>query len=178
MYSLNWMDYYYGGGYGGLIAGVVVALVGTVLAAVYFFGPDKRSRFSGYALKLYSHVNFDRYIIPVILKFLYVFTALFLMVNGLITLFSSFFPGLLMFVLGPLAARIAYELIMMLFSIHDGIEETNRLLRGGAQQRPSAPQQYAKPMHAPQPEVKGGQEEVPPEQPKHYPGGYDPMHRG
>ena len=132
-------------------------------------------------LKVYTHLNFENYIIPVILKFLYTFLVIFMVVNGLITMFSySFLTGLLSIVLGPLAARIAFELIMMLFSIHDGIRETNRLLRGGAQPRGGAPQQYGRPMRSRQPEGRGRQEpDQPdqPDQPRHYPGGYDPMHR-
>jgi hypothetical protein len=176
MYGLDSIYYYSNSMSAGLIAGVVVALIGTILAAVYLFGPKKRARLSGFMLKVYSHVNFEHYIIPVILKFLYVFTGLFLIINGLITMFSSsFFAGLLMMILGPLAVRVVYELIMMLFSIHDGIRETNRLLRGGAQPGGGAPQQYGRPMRRSEARDDRGQPQ--PEQPKHYPGGYDPMHR-
>lgn len=174
---LKYMGYSGGGSISTwLIVSIAIALIGTVVATIYFFGPQKRSRLSGFSLKLYSHLNFEHFIIPAILKFLYVFTALFLMVNGLITMFSSFLSGLLQLVLGPIAVRIIYELIMMLFSIHDGIVETNSLLRGGAQPRGNVPPQYGRAMHTRQHEAEGG--ETQPDQPKHYPGGYDPMHRG
>ena len=181
--------YSYQSGIGsGSIIGLVLALIGTVVVAVLLFGSQKRSRYSGFMLKLFSHVNFENYIIPLILKFLYVFSALFVIISGFITMISgSFFGGLLSMILGPVAVRLVYELIMMLFSIHDGIMETNRLLRGGAQPHgnpPQPPPQYGRapryggerprqqPMH-PAP----GQEGAQPEQPKHYPTGYDPMHR-
>lgn len=179
MYELASMyDFYSGGGSTWLIVSVVVALAGTVAAAVYFFGPQKRARLSGLMLKISAHINFEHFIIPLILKFLYVFSALFLVIYGLVTIFtSSFIYGLLMMVLGPIVIRIAYELVMMLASIHDGIRETNRLLRSGAQMpRGSVPPQYGRATRAPQQDSRG--EEMQPEQPKHYPGGYDPLHRG
>ncbi len=189
---------YYPSGFGlgigsGFIIGVVLALIGTVFAAIFLIGAQKRSRYSGFMLRLFSHVNFENYIIPLILKFLYVFSALFAIVNGFITMVSgSFFGGLLMMILGPIGVRMAYELIMMLFSIHDGIMETNRLLRGGAQPRGTMPQQPQQPQQpygrtqrydggpAQQPmypDPRGGQEAAQPEQPRHYPTGYDPMRR-
>ena len=74
-----------------------------------------------------------------------------------------------MIVLGPIAVRIAYELTMAVFSVLDGIKETNRLLRAGAASRTNNPQPHTRPMHAP----RDGEEA----QPRHYPGGYDPLHK-
>jgi len=164
------------------IVGGVLALIGAIVVGIIFIRSENRGRYTGLMKRISAHVNFERFIIPLILKFLYVFTVLLAVINGIITIFtSSFWSGLLMIVIAPILIRMTYELIMMLFSIHNGIMETNRLLRGGAQpssgwtQQPrgSAPQQYSRQMRRPEP----AQEEMPPEQPRHYPGGYDPMHR-
>ena len=74
-----------------------------------------------------------------------------------------------MIVLGPVAVRVAYELTMAVFSVLDGIKETNRLLRAGAVSRSGGPQPHARPMHTP-----SDGEDSPP---RHYPGGYDPIHK-
>jgi len=186
--------YNYQSGIGnGMIIGLVLALIGTVVVSIFLFGSQKRSRYSGFMLRVFSHVNFENYIIPLILKFLYVFSALFAIINGFIMMISgSIFGGLLAMILGPVAVRLVYELIMMLFSIHDGIMETNRLLRGGTQPHGSIPPQQ-QPPYGRTPRYDGerprrqpgpgrpapgrGQEEGQPEQPKHYPTGYDPMRR-
>ena len=159
------------------VVGGILALIGAIAVAIVFIRSENRMRYTGLMKRIATHVNFERFVIPLILKFLYVFSALTVIFSGIITMFSSsFWSGLLMMVFGPVVVRMVYELIMMLFSIHNGIMETNRLLRSGAQPVRNAPRQHARPMHPQQPE--GGQEERRPEQPKHYPGGYDPMHRG
>ena len=160
------------------VIGGVLALLGTIVVSIVFIRSENRMRYTGWMKRISTHVNFERYIIPLILKFLYVLSVLFAIINGIITMISgSFWTGLLMTVLAPIVIRMVYELIMMMFSIHNGIMETNRLLRGGAQPvRNAAPQQYQRPMHPQQPEA--APEPTRPEQPRHYPGGYDPMHRG
>jgi hypothetical protein len=157
------------------IVGGILALIGAIVVGIVFIRSENRGRYTGWMKRVSTHVNFERYIIPLILKFLYTFTVLLAVFNGIITIFtSSIWSGLLMIVVAPILIRMAYELIMMLFSIHNGIMETNRLLRGGAQPlKGSAPQQYGRQMRHAEP----AQEEAPSEQPRQYPGGYDPMHR-
>lgn len=174
LYNMN-SGILFGAGSAWYIVGTILALIGAVAAAFVFIRSENRSRYTGWMKRVATHVNFERYIIPLILKFMYVFTVLLVFLNGLITIFTvSFWSGLLMAVIGPIVVRMVYELIMMLFSIHNGIMETNRLLRGGAQPGQGAPRTSNRPMHAPQ----DAQEDEQPEQPRHYPGGYDPMHRG
>ncbi len=183
LYSLN-TAYLMGGFSAWTVVAGVLALIGACAAAYFFLRQPNRGQYTGWMKRIAAHVNFDRYIIPMILKFLYVFSVLYAVLNGLVTLFAtSFWAGLLMIVLGPIGVRIAYELIMMLFSIHDNILETNRLLRGGAQPRSAVqpqPQQAQQPQYVrPAHRADGqGSPETPPEQPRHYPGGYDPMNRG
>ena len=160
-----------------MIIGVLLALIGSVVVAVVFIRSEDRNRYTGWMKRISTHVNFERFIIPLILKFLYVFTVLTAVINGFITIFTtSVWSGLLMMILAPIVIRMVYELIMMLFSIHNGIMETNRLLRGGAQPRAGASHPYGGSMR--RAEGRAAQEEAPPEQSKQYPGGYDPMHRG
>ena len=152
-----------------------VALLGAIVAAYYFLRPQSRTRYTGLMQKINAHVNFKRFVIPLILKFLYVFSVIYIVCNGIVTLITvNIWTGVLMIVLGPVAVRVAYELVLMLFSIHDGVRETNRLLKSGVGARGSAPQAYARPGHTPQEQG----EEPHAEQPKHYPGGYDPLHKG
>ncbi len=147
-----------------------LALLGAVAAGVYFLRPSGRTRYTGLMQKLGAHVNFERMIFPELLKFAYVASALYAIFSGIVTLASgSIVTGILMIVLGPIAVRVAYELIMALFSVLDGIKETNRLLRAGAASRSGGPQPHARPMHPSQDGAEG--------QVKHYPGGYDPLHK-
>ena len=148
-----------------------LALLGAVAAGVYFLRPQNRTRYTGIMQKLDAHVNFDRMIFPEILKFAYVASVLYAILSGIVTLVSgSIVAGILMIVLGPIAVRVAYELTIALFSVLDGIKETNRLLRAGAAGRTTAPQPRTRPIH---PQQDGDEQSE-----KHYPGGYDPIHKG
>ena len=147
-----------------------LALLGAVAAGVYFLRPASKTRYTGLMQKLNAHVNFERLIFPELLKFAYVASALYAVLSGIVTLVSgAIVAGILMIVLGPIAVRVAYELTMTVFSVLDGIKETNRLLRAGAATRTNGPQPHTRPMHAP----RDGEEA----QPRHYPGGYDPLHK-
>ncbi|MBE0600808.1 MAG: hypothetical protein IH607_03410 [Firmicutes bacterium] len=147
-----------------------LALLGAVAAGVYFLRPQGRTRYTGLMEKLSAHVNFERLIFPELLKFAYVASALYAVFSGIVTLASgSIVTGILMIVLGPIAVRVAYELTMAVFSVLDGIKETNRLLRAGAASRSGGPQPQVRPMHPAQ-DGAGGP-------PKQYPGGYDPLHK-
>jgi hypothetical protein len=146
-----------------------VALLGAVAAGVYFLRPQSRRRYTGLMEKLDAHVNFERMIFPGLLKFAYMACVLYAFLSGVVTLASgSIVAGILMIVLGPIAVRVAYELTMAVFSVLEGIKETNRLLRAGAASRGSIPQQHMRPMH-PQ---DGDDAQI-----RHYPGGYDPLHK-
>ena len=148
-----------------------LALLGAVFAGYYFLRSQSRTRYTGMMQKINAHVNFDRMILPEILKFAYVASVLFAVLSGIVTLVSgSILTGILMMVLGPVAVRVAYELTMAVFSVLQGIKETNRLLRAGAAGRITAPQPRTRPIH-PQQDGEEPQE-------KHYPGGYDPIHKG
>ncbi len=147
-----------------------LALLGAAAAMYYFLRPQGRTQYTGLMAKLHAHVNFDRMIFPQLLKFAYVASALYAILSGIVTLVSgSIVAGILMIVLGPIVVRVGYELTMAVFSVLDGIKETNRLLRAGAAGRTSQPQPHTRPMY-PQDGEMG--------QPKRYPGGYDPLHKG
>ncbi len=113
-----------------LLIAQAIALLGAVAAAFLFFSPKRRDSYQGFLKRLCSHLNFDRFLISPILKFLYVYSALSLIVLGLVTLFSgAVLQGLMLVVLGPLGARVVFELLMLLLSLREEAAETNELLR-------------------------------------------------
>ena len=149
--------------------GAVVALLGAVVAAVYFLRPENRSALLRDMMeKLDAHVNFERYIIPVTFEIPVRVSVLFAFLTGVDDDCSgSIMAGLLMIVLGPhrRARRLRADHDAC-FRCRTGIKETNRLLRAGAASRGSIPQQHMRPMH-PQ---AGDDAQI-----RHYPGGYDPL---
>lgn len=137
-----------------LLIAQVIALLGAVVAAFLFFSPKRRDTYHGFLKRLSSHLNFDRFLISPILKFLYVYSALALIVLGLVTLFSSsVLQGLMLIVLGPLGARVVFELLMLLMSLREEAAETNDLLRRMQGLPPKNPPRPAQP-ETPSPRVQ------------------------
>ena len=93
-----------------------------------------------------------------LLKILYCMTVAALAVYSVILLFFHFFWAILLFIVGNIAARLGYEFIMMLFSMH-------RTLRSIDRKMPE-PQPFEQPAPAPQPEPQNTPENpLPPDQP-------------
>lgn len=138
-----------------LVIAQAVALVGAVAAAFLFFSPKRRDSYHGFLRRLSSHLNFDRFLISPILKFLYAYAALALVVQGLVTLFSgSVLPGIMLAVLGPLGARVVFELLMLLMSLREEAAETNELLRRMQGLPPKNPPRPAAQADAPAPRMQ------------------------
>ncbi|MEA5000199.1 MAG: hypothetical protein VB087_12535 [Candidatus Limiplasma sp.] len=109
---------------------MAIALVGSIAVAFFFLNGRQRGKHKGLVQTLEAHLNFDRFILAGLLKFLYAFTALFAVVYGVIQLFSgAALTGALWLVLGPLGFRVVFELLLMLLSLREEACETNELLR-------------------------------------------------
>jgi hypothetical protein len=148
---------------------LVIALIGAIMIAIFFLSPKHKDRYTGWLQKIYAHVNFERFLLTSILKFLYAFGVLYAVVYGLILLFSgSVLAGIIMLVLAPLALRVGFEQLLLLLSIRKETAETNDLLRrmqGLPPRNPAKPQapvspkpaQPADARHGGQPAGYGGQ---------------------
>ena len=105
-----------------IIAGVL-ALVATVLAFIYVVPEKKREKLGAFGKFLHDAVNFKFLIVEKILQALYIFVTAYLILCGFFMLFMA--PetwtgrhwlggyGILLMVLGPIAVRLCYELLMM-----------------------------------------------------------------
>lgn len=95
----------------------VAILVAMILAVVFYFtflSKKNEGKFKGFAAKVYNFFNFNKFYVEDVLRLIYVVSVAFLLVVSLAVLFSaSFIAGLLLLVLGNVALRIGYELIMM-----------------------------------------------------------------
>lgn len=114
----------------GSLVALIIALVGAVIVAALFLGQKNKGRYKGLMQKISAHMNFDRFLLSSILKFLYAFAVLYCVVYGLISMFSgTFVTGLLLLLLGPVGLRVAFEQLLLLLSLREEASETNDLLR-------------------------------------------------
>jgi len=134
----------------GSLVALIIALFGAVVIAMMFLNPKRQGRYKGLMQKISTHVNFDRFLLSSILKFLYAFAVIYCVVNGLISLFSgSFVSGLLWILLGPVGLRVVFEQLLLMLSIREEASDTNELLRRMQGLPPKNPPQPVTPPRQP-----------------------------
>lgn len=159
-----------------LILAAVFAIVATVLAFVFIVPEAKRDRLGKFGKFLHDTVNFKYLIIEKILRALYIFATSYIILQGFFMLFYversySWFGdnynkwyggyGLLLMILGPIAVRLVYELLMMsILLIKNVIQINGKLKSDDGNDAPDiftvptierAPVQYTAPMQQPTP---------------------------
>ena len=107
------------------IVALICAIVGSILIFVLFLRKENEKNYTGFVKKLYNFLQFNTLCIDYILKFTYLFLAIFITVVSFGMITSSFFGFLLTLVLGNLVLRICYELTMLVILIHRNVRELN-----------------------------------------------------
>ena len=135
---------------------LIVVIAGGI--ALYMLFARKPNRWHGAAAKLHELLTFRRSYTEVLMRLLYCVTVVAIAVYSVILLFFHFFLAILLFVLGNIAARIGFEFMLMLFSMH-------RTLRDISRKMPEAPQVSAAPAQpaAPEAPAQPSDETAPPE---------------
>lgn len=135
---------------------LIVVIAGGI--ALYMLFARKPNRWHGAAAKLHELLTFRRSYTEVLMRVLYCVTVVAIAVYSVILLFFHFFLAILLFVLGNIAARIGFEFMLMLFSMH-------RTLRDISRKMPEAPQVSAAPAQpaAPEAPAQPSDETAPPE---------------
>lgn len=119
------MDYYGYGMYNSMVYSyetivyAATAVLAIVLATVLFFTmlrKENEKKFTGFKARIYHFLNVNKFYAEDIIRFLYVLTVCVLTLLGLARIvMGSFLSGLLVAVVGNIAARISYECMLMFF---------------------------------------------------------------
>lgn len=110
------------------IIALVLSIVGAILVYVLFLTKKNEGKFKGFWAWLYSALKFDKMMIEVILKVLYIFSALFVTLGSFGLIPISFLSFLLMLIVGNVFTRVAYELILMRVQIWKNTTEIKEKL--------------------------------------------------
>ena len=113
MYPSYYYNSYYFNYAGTLLIVAAIAVIAAVVFYCTFLRKDKEGKYTGWKNTVYNFFNFNRFYTEEIIKLVYVISTVVLCAAGLYTLFFSFSTGIIIIVLGNVAARISYELIMM-----------------------------------------------------------------
>lgn len=107
------------------IVALVCAIVGSILVFVLFLRKDNESKYTGFVKWLYDYLQFNKLTIDIILRFTYLFLAIFITVMSFGLISTSFLGFLLTLILGNLVLRVVYEFSMLVILIHRNVRELN-----------------------------------------------------
>ena len=122
-----------------IIAGVL-ALVATVLAFIYVVPEKRREKLGAFGKFLHDTCNFKYLMVEKILQALYIFNTAAVIIFGVLMLFRTEYNywtgdriwmggyGLLIIILGPIAIRLSYELMMMAILLLKNVISINHKL--------------------------------------------------
>ena len=107
------------------IVALVCAIVGSILVFVLFLRKENETKYTGFIKWLYDYLQFNKLTIDIILRFTYLFLAIFITVMSFGLISSSFLGFLLTLILGNLVLRVVYEFSMLVILIHRNVRELN-----------------------------------------------------
>ncbi len=118
----------------GIIA-ILLAIIATVLAFIFIVPAKRREKMGKFGKFLHDACNFKFLIVEKILQSLYIFFTALVILVGFFMLFCSDWSGwmggkgILLMILGPIAVRLSYELMMMAVLAVKNIISINSKLR-------------------------------------------------
>lgn len=114
------------------ILAVVLAVVGTVLLMILVTPEKRRAGLNKFFRGVADICNFKGLLLEYIVRALYIFLTLLVVVLGFFTLFVQPLSGLLLMILGPIVLRIYFELIMMFILLVKNVIQINNKIPGKA----------------------------------------------
>lgn len=125
------------------ILAVLVAIAATVLAMIFITPESKREKLGSLGKFIHDLCNFKFLIIEKILKALYIFSTVFIVVFGFLNLFNFYtnwngdlrwggLNGIAYMILGPIVIRLAYEITMLLVLLVKNTTAINNKIKGDA----------------------------------------------
>lgn len=137
---------FYSNGYGSSVAGtsfglglaaVIISIILTILLAILVIPEKRRNGLPKFFQVVHDICNFKGLLLEKVLKVLYIFSTINVMLTGIFTWFSggynfgmTFLTGLLILVLGPILVRLAYEFLMLFVLLVKNVIQINNKLNG------------------------------------------------
>lgn len=137
---------FYSNGYGSSVAGtsfglglaaVIISIILTILLAILVVPEKRRNGLPKFFQVIHDICDFKGLLLEKVLKVLYIFSTINVMLTGIFTWFSggynfglTFLAGLLILVLGPILVRLAYEFLMLFVLLVKNVIQINNKLNG------------------------------------------------
>ena len=145
------------------IVAIILAVAATVLSFIFIVPDKKRNRLPGFFKFVHDLFNFKFLIIEKILQAVYICATIYMILYGFFNIFRFVdnpwtrettwigWVGLLIMLLGPVAIRLAYELLMMfVLVVKNTTQINNKLGTSYAEKKTQAPAPVAPSFAAPE----------------------------
>ncbi len=113
----------------------ILAIVATVLAFIFIVPEKRREKLNAFGKFLHDTCNFKYLVVEKLLQALYIFATCLVILTGFFMLFQSAFGrwlggiGILTMIVGPIALRLVYELLMMMVLLVKNVIMINKKLK-------------------------------------------------
>ena len=117
------------------VAAFILAIVATVLAFIFIVPEKRRAKLNAFGRFLHDTCNFKYLVVEKILQTLYIFATALVILSGFFMLFQSTYghwlggAGIAAMLLGPIAIRLVYELLMMVVILVKNVIGINKKLK-------------------------------------------------
>ena len=107
-----------------IVVSAVLALIGGILVFAAFVS-ERSEKYRGFALWLHKFLNFKKLFIDVVLKVMYVVSALFITLSSFSFIRVSVATAFLWLIFGNIVVRMVFEFISMLMTLVSNTTEIN-----------------------------------------------------
>lgn len=111
------------------IISFILSVIGGILVYIFFLNTKKEQKLSPFLKWLKSFLNFDKMMIEVILKVVYLVCTIFVILSSFSYIAYDFGLFFLYLVLGPVFIRLIYELILITICIWKNTTEINKKIK-------------------------------------------------
>ena len=110
-----------------LIVSAVLAIVGGIFGYVAFVS-KKKGNYKGFMAWLHDFLNFKTFFVEIVLKVLYMITAIYITLSSFSYIGQSVATFFIMLIFGNIIARIGYEMVLMFLTVVRNTTEINEKL--------------------------------------------------
>lgn len=111
------------------VIALVLSIIGGILVYIFFVSSKKENKLSSLLNWVKEFLNFDKMMIEVILKVVYLISTIFVILTSFSFIAYDFGLFFLNLILGPIFIRLVYELLIINISIWKNIIAINKKMK-------------------------------------------------
>ena len=111
------------------VIALVLSIIGGILVYIFFVSPKKENKLSSLFNWVKEFLNFDKMMIEVILKVVYLISTIFVILTSFSFIAYDFGLFFLNLILGPIFIRLVYELILINICIWKNTTAINKKMK-------------------------------------------------